>query len=52
MVDRTLLENLHSCAYSLYLLLLKADNFPGNTEELREVLFTFCSDLSQDILGV
>ena len=52
MVDRSLLENLHSRAYSLYLLLLKAEQVPGNNEQLREVLFIFCSDLSQDILGV
>lgn len=46
------LENLLSRAYALYLLLLEADDVPGNTEELRDVLFTFCNYLSMEVLGV
>ena len=46
------LEDLLSRAYSLYLLLLKADDVPGNTDELRDVLFTFCNDLSMEVIGV
>ena len=51
-VNQDTLEDLLSRAYSLYLLLLKADDVPGNTVELRDVLFTFCNDLSMEVIGV
>lgn len=45
-------EKVLSTAYNLYLFLLKADNIPGNCEEFREVLFSFCHQLSEVVIGV
>lgn len=51
-VDLENCEKVLSAAYNLYLFLLKADNIPGNCEEFREVLFSFCHQLSEVVIGV